>query len=201
MSQLNQSTRQEVFDRRGHECIFCGVTGEQHKQEYDRDLDVHHVIPSSKGGSDDPENLIPLCIGCHRTIEATQGEALGRIAEKETDTKELERLRSELEETKAQLTTLQHNPIQEIDATSDDILRYMRRDNSYKSVDIEVVSETIGTRAHVYTDEEKARNAYEDWGSAIRKDRVSLPDGMMIQIIEQVLEQLRTMNRETEELK
>ena len=201
MSQLTQSTRQEVFDRRGHECIFCGVTGEQHKQEYNRDLDVHHVIPSRKGGSDDPENLIPLCIGCHRTIEATQGEALGRIAEKETDTKELERLRSELEETKAQLTTLQHNPIQEIDATSDDILRYMRRDNSYKSVDIEVVSETIGTRAHVYTDEEKARNAYEDWGSAIRKDRVSLPDGMMIQIIEQVLEQLRTMNRETEELK
>ena len=98
MSQLTQSTRQEVFDRRGHECIFCGVTGEQHKQEYNRDLDVHHVIPSRKGGSDDPENLIPVCIGCHRTIEATQGEALGRIANDELDREELEDRNNDLRE-------------------------------------------------------------------------------------------------------
>ena len=98
MSQLTQSTRQEVFDRRGHECIFCGVTGEQHKQEYNRDLDVHHVIPSRKGGSDDPENLIPVCIGCHRTIEATQGEALGQIAKEDSDPDKVSRLESKVSE-------------------------------------------------------------------------------------------------------
>lgn len=198
MSQLKQSTRQEVFDRRGHECIFCGVTGEQHKQEYDRDLDVHHVIPSLKGGSDDPDNLIPVCISCHRTLEATQGEALGRISEKETDADEIERLRSELQQTKAKLRTLQHNPIQGMDANANDILRQMRRDNSFKSVNIEIVSEMIGTGASVYIDEEKARDAYEDWGSAIKKDTVGIPDSMMIQIVTQVLEQVRTINRESE---
>lgn len=89
MSQLKQSTRQEVFDRRGHECIFCGVTGEQHEQEHGRDLDIHHVIPKREGGSNDPDNLIPVCIGCHRTIESTQGEALSRIANEELDRQKL----------------------------------------------------------------------------------------------------------------
>lgn len=101
MSQLQQSTRQEVFDQRGHECLFCGVTGEQHEQEYGRDLDVHHVIPKRKGGSNDPSNLIPVCIGCHKTLEATQGKALGRIAEDEMDSRnmaEIERKNERLEE-------------------------------------------------------------------------------------------------------
>ena len=30
-----------------------------------RDADVHHLIPRSLGGSDDPSNLITLCDGCH----------------------------------------------------------------------------------------------------------------------------------------
>ena len=96
-SQLTDSTRQKVFDQRGHECIFCGVTGEQHKEEYGRDLDVHHVIPSMKGGSNDPENLIPVCISCHRTLEATQGKALGRIADKESNKDEIKELEEEIE--------------------------------------------------------------------------------------------------------
>lgn len=32
---------------------------------YYKHLEVHHIIPRSKGGSDDPENLITLCQRCH----------------------------------------------------------------------------------------------------------------------------------------
>ena len=46
-----------IRERDGETCSICG---ENH------DLDVHHVIPSYKGGSDDVHNLITLCHKCHR---------------------------------------------------------------------------------------------------------------------------------------
>ena len=35
---------------------WCGRTGK---------IDMHHIIRRSQGGSDDPENLVPLCHACH----------------------------------------------------------------------------------------------------------------------------------------
>ena len=35
---------------------WCGKTGK---------IDMHHVVPRSQGGSDDPSNLVPLCHACH----------------------------------------------------------------------------------------------------------------------------------------
>lgn len=32
---------------------------------YFKHLEVHHIIPKSKGGTDDPDNLITLCGRCH----------------------------------------------------------------------------------------------------------------------------------------
>ena len=32
----------------------------------DNGLEVHHILPVSEGGSDDPANLITLCKECHR---------------------------------------------------------------------------------------------------------------------------------------
>lgn len=32
---------------------------------YYKHLEVHHIIPKSKGGTDDPSNLITLCQRCH----------------------------------------------------------------------------------------------------------------------------------------
>jgi hypothetical protein len=102
---LKNSTRKKVFEQEGHECLFCGVTSEEHEEEYGRDLDVHHVIPKRKGGSNEPSNLIPVCISCHRTLESTQGEALGRIANEEMDSQKMaalerknKRLQRELDE-------------------------------------------------------------------------------------------------------
>jgi len=51
--------RELVLRRDGFRCCQCGVFC--HRQ----DADVHHLIPRSLGGSDDPSNLITLCDGCH----------------------------------------------------------------------------------------------------------------------------------------
>lgn len=32
----------------------------------DGKLNVHHIVPVSEGGGDEPTNLITLCVGCHR---------------------------------------------------------------------------------------------------------------------------------------
>ena len=51
---------QTIRDRRltidDKECQECGCSN---------DLQVHHIIPASEGGSDDLENLITLCTDCH----------------------------------------------------------------------------------------------------------------------------------------
>ena len=39
--------------------------------------EVHHVIPLSKGGSNDDENLVALCKSCHSRITATEGGRWG----------------------------------------------------------------------------------------------------------------------------
>ena len=51
--------RREVLARDQHRCQApgCGRT---------RFLEVHHVVPSSRGGANRPENLVTLCGGCHR---------------------------------------------------------------------------------------------------------------------------------------
>lgn len=38
-------------------CRRCGATTR---------LEVHHVIPLSRGGTNDPDNLVTLCRTCHR---------------------------------------------------------------------------------------------------------------------------------------
>lgn len=51
--------RHEVL-RRDNRC--CQVCGREHSGQ------VHHVIPRSKGGTDDFSNLITLCGKCHMLI-------------------------------------------------------------------------------------------------------------------------------------
>lgn len=48
--------REIVFDRDGRECSYCGAT---------EDLSVDHVVPLSRGGTNDPENLTPACKPCN----------------------------------------------------------------------------------------------------------------------------------------
>lgn len=48
--------REMVFERDGYECRYCGCTDE---------LAVDHIIPLSRGGTNDPENLTPACKPCN----------------------------------------------------------------------------------------------------------------------------------------
>ena len=70
---------QEIRERDGLECRFCGKSQERHISEHGHALHVHHIIPRSVEGSDHPENLITVCRSCHTTIENTQGKAFKRL--------------------------------------------------------------------------------------------------------------------------
>ena len=56
------NTREFVLARDGHVCQHCKGKSKDSK------LEVHHIIFSSMGGSDDAENLITLCSGCHYNL-------------------------------------------------------------------------------------------------------------------------------------
>jgi 5-methylcytosine-specific restriction endonuclease McrA len=51
-----EKIRSQILLRDHFRCQECG---------YYKHLEVHHIIPRSKGGSDDPSNLITLCTRCH----------------------------------------------------------------------------------------------------------------------------------------
>lgn len=79
------ATRRRVLERDDHACRFCGVTDDQHRDEHDRGLHAHHIIPKNDGGGDVAENLITVCCRCHRTLEETHAKAIGQIEQERTD--------------------------------------------------------------------------------------------------------------------
>ncbi len=57
---ISPSVRVSVLHRDGNKCVFCGRTAKQ------IELEIDHIIPFSKGGSNDLSNLPTLCIDCNR---------------------------------------------------------------------------------------------------------------------------------------
>ena len=53
--------RYKVLSAADHRCTLCGITAKE------RPLDVDHIIPRSRGGSNDISNLQTLCSKCNRT--------------------------------------------------------------------------------------------------------------------------------------
>ena len=51
--------RKEVLSRDGHQCINCGST---------EDLEIHHIVPISKSGTNEISNLVSVCSDCHYHI-------------------------------------------------------------------------------------------------------------------------------------
>jgi len=75
--------RKDVLDRDGYECRFCGVTNEEHQEEYKQGLHAHHIIPDSDGGDTSMQNLITVCLSCHHTLEMTHARAVAQLDSEE----------------------------------------------------------------------------------------------------------------------
>lgn len=56
---VSQRLRYEILRRDNHACRYCGATAPDVK------LNVDHVIPTSLGGSDKPDNLVAACVDCN----------------------------------------------------------------------------------------------------------------------------------------
>lgn len=54
-----KTTREKVLNRDGRECVLCGS---------ETNLQRHHVIFRSRGGTDTPQNQVTLCKKCQREI-------------------------------------------------------------------------------------------------------------------------------------
>ena len=52
--------RYELLKEANGKCLLCGISAKE------RPLDVDHIVPRSKGGSDDKSNLQVLCSKCNR---------------------------------------------------------------------------------------------------------------------------------------
>src|SRR5262249_21918183 len=63
--------REPVLRRDKYKCVECGTPCRS------AEADVHHLLPRSAGGPDEPSNLITLCDGCHA---ARHPKLAGRLA-------------------------------------------------------------------------------------------------------------------------
>lgn len=62
-----EELRQETFNRDGRKCVICGAK---------EDLSIDHIIPRSKGGTNDPENLQTLCRSCNSSKKNREAAAI-----------------------------------------------------------------------------------------------------------------------------
>lgn len=62
---ITKKLRFEVFKRDGFQCAYCGKTPPAVV------LEIDHIEPRAKGGSDDINNLITACFDCNRGKSAT----------------------------------------------------------------------------------------------------------------------------------
>src|SRR5262245_58616440 len=69
-----KALRAEVLRRDGFKCLECGTAVRN------AEADVHHLLPRSAGGTDEPSNLITLCDGCHAARHPKLAGGLARRA-------------------------------------------------------------------------------------------------------------------------
>lgn len=60
--------RETILKRDGYRCVKCGITREEHKKKFGRDIAIDHIDGngrSSKNPNNSPDNLQTLCSSCH----------------------------------------------------------------------------------------------------------------------------------------
>lgn len=76
--ELSSRTISKIFDRMKLGCFICGWN--------EATCDIHHIVPKSKGGSNDLTNLTILCPNCHRIAHCKKiTEGLPSLAERVGD--------------------------------------------------------------------------------------------------------------------
>lgn len=72
-SSLWRRQREAALARDDYECQRCGLSEEEHTEQFDRGLHVHHIQPlrdfEDHRRAHETENLRTLCIDCHNEIE------------------------------------------------------------------------------------------------------------------------------------
>ncbi len=72
---ISKRLRFEVLKRDGFRCTYCGATSLSTR------LHVDHVEPASRGGSDDPANLVTACAPCNLGKSDVRLEDVTRTAD------------------------------------------------------------------------------------------------------------------------
>ena len=69
----NETKRQAARDRHGNKCFICNRSSDEHYQQFNCDLHVHHIKPArlidNASERNALDNLVPLCASCHKRVE------------------------------------------------------------------------------------------------------------------------------------
>ena len=68
---VSSELRQAIFERDSYTCQYCGFSGNE------ADLEIEHIIPVSKGGTNDIRNLCTACRKCN----SSKGKRMLTISE------------------------------------------------------------------------------------------------------------------------
>lgn len=75
--------RRKTLRRDGFKCQRCGTTNEEHKEEHEIGLDVHHIVPlrefDTRENANQLDNLVTLCRRCHNRLETKQPEKVREL--------------------------------------------------------------------------------------------------------------------------
>lgn len=80
------ATRRNVLARDNYTCRECG------KRRQSEQLDVHHIKPHWRGGSDTEANLITLCYDCHEKHHASDQETKAEAQRRSTEARKIPHL-------------------------------------------------------------------------------------------------------------
>lgn len=65
MGKLGGNVRIRVLERDGYRCVYCGATAQT------ATLEIDHVIPLARGGTNDSTNLVTACRDCNNGKRAS----------------------------------------------------------------------------------------------------------------------------------
>lgn len=67
---LQPEIRRQVLERDSYTCQQCGLRG---VSGYKKGcVQVHHIVAYRQGGTHSPDNLITLCVACHKRADRVE---------------------------------------------------------------------------------------------------------------------------------